>query len=186
MITVVSGLPRSGTSMMMQMLERGGMTVLTDRERVPDEDNPRGYCEYEPVKKLKADASWMPEAEGKVVKIISMLLFHLPPEHEYQVVFMKRPVAEVLASQARMLERKGMNAGQADDARLREHFESHLESVAAWLRQQPNIQVHYCSYRRVVDDPGSVADEVADFLGLDLDRGAMMAAVDPKLHRQRS
>ncbi len=184
MITLVSGLPRSGTSMMMQMLESGGLSALTDRVRVADDDNPRGYFEFEPVKQLKDDASWLPRAEGKAVKIISMLLFHLPPEFEYRVVFMKRPIREILASQKRMLERQGLEPGE-DDSEMRSHFESHLEKIGRWMRQQPNVKVYYCNYHKVLAKPREISEDLCEFLGGALDLDKMVEAVDPDLYRQK-
>jgi hypothetical protein len=103
-IVVVSGLPRSGTSMMMQMLEAGGLPILTDGERVADADNPRGYYEYAPAKRLMTDRTWLPAADGKAVKIVAQLLPYLPPApHRFRVIFMKRDLGEVLASQQVML-----------------------------------------------------------------------------------
>src|SRR5687768_1736541 len=106
-ITVVSGLPRSGTSMMMKMLEAGGLEPVVDHVRKPDEDNPKGYYEFERVKALENDREWLPEAKGKFVKVISMLLRHLPADHRFKVIFMQRNMPEVLASQKKMLVRRG-------------------------------------------------------------------------------
>jgi hypothetical protein len=107
-IVVVSGLPRSGTSMMMKMLEAGGIPVLTDYEREADEDNPKGYFEFERVKNLKdGDDAWLPQAKGKVVKVIAALLTDLPSSYEYEVIFMRRAMPEILASQRQMLIRRG-------------------------------------------------------------------------------
>src|SRR3990167_393038 len=100
MIVIVSGLPRSGTSLMMQMLRAGGMSLLIDDQRPADADNPHGYWEYEPVKRLQHDNSWLPQAEGKAVKVVSALLQYLPPRHTYKIIVMHRPMQEVLASQA--------------------------------------------------------------------------------------
>src|SRR5262249_30630691 len=102
-IIIVSGLPRSGTSLMMQMLDGGGVPVLTDNIRAADTDNPRGYYEFEPVKATKRDATWLPAARGKAVKMVSQLLYHLPPGETYRVLFLERDLEEVLASQEKML-----------------------------------------------------------------------------------
>src|ERR671934_2987374 len=115
MIVIVSGLPRSGTSLMMQMLHAGGMPLLIDEQRPPDTDNPNGYWEYEPVKRLQQDNSWMHKAEGKAVKVVSALLQYLPPQHIYKIIFMQRPMQEVLASQAVMLERRGGEGGEGEE-----------------------------------------------------------------------
>ena len=123
-VVVVSGLPRSGTSLMMQMLEAGGVPILTDGERACDADNPKGYYEYEPVKALQnGDSDWLDKAEGKAVKVISFLLRHLPQKHRYRVVFMNRNLDEVLASQEKMPVTRGQqkHTGYAEMKRLYEH-----------------------------------------------------------------
>jgi hypothetical protein len=184
-ITVVSGLPRSGTSMMMQMLGAGGLAVLTDGKRGADADNPRGYYEYEAVKSLAKDASWLASARGKAVKIVSALLIHLPDEFDYRVIFMRRPIAEVLASQSAMLDRLGHAGPRGDDARLADLFARHLEEVDALLRRRPKIARLDVDYPAVVDSPLRVADAVNAFLDGALDPARMAAAVSPELHRQR-
>ncbi|MEW5870867.1 MAG: sulfotransferase [Chloroflexota bacterium] len=186
-ITVVSGLPRSGTSMMMQILQAGGMTILTDQERSADEDNPKGYFELERVKKLKeGDAAWVDQAQGKVVKVISALLEHLPAQYEYKVIFMQRKMEEVLASQKQMLIRRGEATDKANDETLALLFQQHLAQVQNWLAGQPNIRVLYIPYDALLQDPQTHIRAVADFLGLPLDIPAMLAVPDKNLHRQRS
>lgn len=184
--TVVSGLPRSGTSLMMQMLHAGGLPVLADQLRVADESNPRGYFEYEPVKRLRADRSWLPQARGRAVKIIHLLLrdLLLDGSMRYRIVFMQRPLEEVLASQQAMLQREGK--ATADPAVLRRAFESQLAQLHGWLAAQPDVQVLRVDHQRVIAEPLAVADTLCGFLGLDLDRAAMASAVDPSLHRQRA
>jgi hypothetical protein len=184
-ITVVSGLPRSGTSMMMQMLAAGGLPVLTDGRRSADADNPRGYYEYEAVKSLAQDASWLACAHGKAVKIVSALLAHLPDGCEYRVIFMRRPMAEVLASQRAMLERLGRAVPGDDDARLGELFARHLDDVAALLRRRPSIARLDVNYPDVIAAPLRVAAAVNAFLGGALDPAQMAATVAPELHRKR-
>lgn len=182
-VTVVSGLPRSGTSMMMRMLAAGGMELLTDGRRTADEDNPVGYFEYEPVKALPDDASWVQNAEGRAVKVISALLPALPATHRYRVVFMERDLREIQTSQRRMIARRGV---PPDDTDLEAVFRKHLAMVRTWLDAQPGFQVLYVSYAATVEGPKEVADEVATFLGLRLDRDAMAASVDPSLYRNRA
>ena len=177
-IIVVSGLPRSGTSMMMKMLEAGGLPLLTDGLRKPDEDNPGGYYEFERVKKVKQDPSWLEEACGKGVKIISRLLYDLPDQYGYKVIFMQREMDEVLASQRAMLARRGSSDPEVDDAEMGRLFARHLEEVARWLEEQPNFQVLYVEYARVLEDPRSEARRVGSFLGLGLDVEAMAGVVD--------
>lgn len=185
-ITVVSGLPRSGTSMMMHMLEAGGMPILTDRVRRADEDNPRGYYEFERVKKIKQDASWLPEAMGKAVKIISMLLLELPSSYPCRVIFLRRDMPEILASQRHMMIRRGETVDSMSDERMAEVYEKHLAHVQAWLSAQTCFQTLYIEYKRVIEYPYQVASQVNAFLGGGLDTHAMGKAVDPELYRQRT
>lgn len=182
-IVVVSGLPRSGTSLMMQMLHRGGLEAVTDHERIADEDNPAGYYEFEPVKKMKQETAWLPDARGKVVKIISQLLFDLPATERYAVVFMQRSMNEVLASQDKMLARSGRK-GAAHET-MRAAFQSHLAKLDAWLQTQPHIRVLKLEYAQVVAEPLTAAQRIKEFLGLDLAPEHMAAAVDPSLYRNR-
>ncbi len=134
-VTLVSGLPRSGTSMMMRMLEAGGLPVLADHLRTADEDNPEGYYEFERVKKIEHDSAWLEEARGRVVKMISALLKHLPPGYTYKIVFMRRKLEEILASQREMLVRRGKPADATGDARMAEFFTSHLHRVETLARR---------------------------------------------------
>jgi hypothetical protein len=185
-ITIVSGLPRSGTSMMMKMLEAGGMPVLTDRIRTADEDNPKGYYEFERVKQIEHDQAWLPEAQGKVVKMIAALLKHLPAEYSYRVVFMRRNIDEVLASQRQMLVRRGEATDTVPDAKMAELFGKHVERIEAWLNEQPNMDVLYIHYSDVLADPATQAERLNHFLGHTLDTGKMIHVVDPRLYRQKS
>src|SRR5687767_12088310 len=135
-VTVVSGLPRSGTSLMMQMISAGGIPALTDEVRTADEDNPRGYLEFERVKRIKQDTSWLDEARGKVVKMVHLLLYDLPLDRPYRVVFMRRNLDEVLASQRKMLERQGKQGAQIPEAQLRKVFEDQVKKVTTWMATQ--------------------------------------------------
>jgi len=184
-ITIVSGLPRSGTSMMMKMLEAGGLEVLTDGIRAADDDNPRGYYEFERVKKLPQDKDWLPQAQGKVVKIISALLKHLPPEYPYRVIFMQRPMVEILASQRQMLIRRGEPTDRVNDEQMAALFHKHLKQVASWLAKQPNFDVLYVHHHDVIQAPRAQAERVNHFLGDCLDVERMISVVDPALYRQR-
>jgi len=185
-ITVVSGLPRSGTSMMMKMLEAGGVPPLTDAIRSADDDNPKGYFEFERVKKMdKGDVTWLPEAEGKVVKVISALLKYLPPDNEYRVIFQRRNMSEILASQRKMLVRRGEDANKMDDAKMAELFDKHLRSVEQWLAAQPNFSVLYVNYSDILADPLPHAWKINEFLGGGLVVEAMAGMVDPALYRNR-
>ena len=184
-ITIVSGLPRSGTSMMMKMLEAGGMEILTDKIREADDDNPQGYYEFERVKKLKEDQAWLEDARGKAVKVISALLKDLPPGYNYKVIFMRRKLEEVLASQKQMLVRRGEPTDRVSDERLRQLFQKHLQRVAVWLDEQPNFAVIYVDYNEVLDDPVVHVNRINQFLGNTLDVEKMAGVVDKSLYRRR-
>ena len=189
MITIVSGLPRSGTSLMMQMLEAGGMAVLSDGERQPDKDNPKGYLEWERVKQLKKDASVIAEAEGKVVKVISEFVQSLPAGHEYRIVFMQRPLPEILKSQDEMLRRRGnadsIASSSAETYAIEEFFQKHLLEMNKWVAGQENMKMLRVHYHRVLREPRTVAEEVAVFLQVPLDIEAMVKQVDGSLYRNR-
>src|SRR6267143_1947910 len=185
-IVLVSGLPRSGTSMLMQMLERGGMPIVTDKLRTPDEDNPRGYHEFERVKELDktTDKSWLKNYRGQVIKLISFLLQDLPLDLNYQVLFMRRNLDEVLRSQKKMLERKGAGVAIPDE-KMRQNYELHLQKVYYRLSHIPNFRVLYLDYAAVVEDPRREARRITAFLGHDLDIEAMAGAVESSLYRNR-
>ena len=185
LITVVSGLPRSGTSMLMQMLAAGGYPCLTDDVRKADVDNPRGYFEYEKVKRLRRDCSWLPEAQGKAVKIIVQLIPFLPSEFNYRVIFMARDISEVLASQRTMLQRQGKRSGgNLSDRQLGRIFECQVREVKQLLGRR-NIPTLYVSYLAALQRPMDIAEKIGEFLDEDLDVCAMAAAIDPDLYRQR-
>lgn len=186
MITIVSGLPRSGTSLMMQMLVAGGMTPLSDGERRADEDNPRGYLEWERIKQLPQDPGCIAEAEGKVVKVISRLLLALPAGHEYRVIFMERPLAEVLASQDQMLRRRGTCKEGANPAVISAAFEKHLREVYAWMEGKPYVKAVRVAYHDVLGDPKGAGEKLAEFLGIELHLEAMLQQVDASLYRNRA
>jgi hypothetical protein len=184
-ITIVSGLPRSGTSMMMKMLQAGGIAVLTDKIRTADEDNPKGYYEFERVKKLSHDQAWLEDAGGKAVKVISALLDKLPAHHTYKVIFMRRKMPEILASQQQMLIRREEPTDRISDQKMSEAFQKHLQVIQGWLEKQPNIEVLYVDYHQVLQAPTRLAAKVNQFLGGTLDTEAMAGAVDRTLYRQR-
>ena len=184
-ITIVSGLPRSGTSMMMQMLAAGGVPALVDNVRQPDEDNPRGYYEFERVKQVESDSSWLDEAEGKVVKMVYRLLYDLPPDHAYRVIFMTRDLNEVIASQQVMLERHGKANEPVDNTRLVEIYRRQLQEVMSWLHGQPNFAVLSVDYHGALSDPRQVVQHLDDFLDGRLDTDAMLRIPDQTLYRER-
>ena len=186
-VTVVSGLPRSGTSMMMKMLDAGGIPPLTDELREADKDNPKGYYEFERVKKLSdGDTEWLEEAQGKTVKVISALLKHLPPDYTYKVIFMRRKMEEILSSQKQMLIRRGEATDTVSDEELTELFTKHLAQTQAWADSQSNIDIIYVSYNDIMENPGEQVHRVNQFLGDTLDVEQMLAVVDKALYRQRA
>ena len=185
-VVIVSGLPRSGTSMMMKMLEAGGLSVLTDSLRRADPDNPNGYYELEAVKQLpQGQAGWLSDAQGRVVKVISALLEYLPPAYHYKVIFMEREMGEVLASQQKMLANRSEAPGAAD-AEMQEQFQKHVAAARYWLARQPNIEVLYVDYNRLLADPQGSCRSLAEFLELDLDLDRMQAVPDARLYRNRA
>jgi hypothetical protein len=184
-ITIVSGLPRSGTSMMMRMLEAGGMDVAVDNIREADEDNPKGYYELEKVKDIKNDYSWLDNVQGKVVKMVSMLLYELPSTRDYNIIFMQRDIGEILASQRTMLQRKG-NRSDINDEEMGKLFNRHLEEIENWLAGQKNMRVFYINYKNVIEDPRNIAQVINHFLNETLNIEKMVETVDRSLYRQRS
>lgn len=184
-IVIVSGLPRSGTSMMMRMLEAGGLPVFQDGCRQADADNPRGYYEAERVKGLAADASWLPAAAGHAIKIISSLLIHLPPGLSCKIIFMRREMPEILASQQKMLERCGQSRGQVADEVMSAKFSIHLRKIAKFLEGR-GLEVLDVKYAEVVTDAAGQAARVNSFLGGALDEKRMLQVVDNALYRQRA
>lgn len=184
-ITVVSGLPRSGTSMMMRMLEAGGVSPLTDNIREADEDNIKGYYEFERVKQIKEDVKWLKEAEGKAVKLISALLKHLPIYYNYKIIFMKRDISEILASQKRMLKRRGEPIDTVPNDKMMSLFQNHLKETETWLSKQYNINTLYVNYNEIIRNPVSTVEKINDFMDGKLDTKKMVEVVDPTLYRQR-
>ncbi|MGI8437570.1 MAG: sulfotransferase family protein [Chthoniobacterales bacterium] len=184
-ITVVSGLPRAGTSLMMQMLSAGGIPPLTDHQRVADESNPRGYFEFDAVKRLRSDQSWLEHARGHAVKIIHLLLRELPTDRgfKYRVLFLRRPLAEVLASQRAMLERQGKAA--ADDSVLAKVFQSQLNQAEQWLSSAQGFSYLDVDHGALFHDADPQLQSINEFLGGDLNVDAMGAVIDPALYRQR-
>jgi hypothetical protein len=184
-VIVVSGLPRSGTSMMMKMLAEGGLPLVTDQLRSADTDNPNGYFELEEVKQLPAgNAAWLSEAEGKVVKVISPLLEFLPPDHSYQVIFMERDMQEILASQRKMLANRN-EPSKADDVAMEAEFRRHLSVLKPWLARQANMDVMYVSYNALMSDPQPLCERVVEFISAPLDVSRMLRVPKGELYRNR-
>ena len=186
-IIIVSGLPRSGTSMTMQMLAAAGVSVVTDGVRKAGEDNPKGYYEDERVKDLHKDdedRAWLRNARGKAIKIISFLLTYLPETNNYKVIFMRRDLSEVLASQQKMLDRRGVE-NDTDDEKMLELWKDHLWKVNYAITHADPFELLNVPYRDVVAKPIEQARRIKEFLGLSVDPEQMAGAVDEKLYRNR-
>ena len=186
-VILVSGLPRSGTSMAMKMLAAGGLEVVADGIRAADEDNPRGYFEDERVKALgeSRDKAWLRAARGRAIKVISYLLKDLPTENNYKVIFLRRDLKEVLASQGKMLERRSED-NDASDEQMLEIFESHLWRIDYLFKHAAHFERLDLRYAEVVAEPRRAAERINAFLGGRLDLEKMVEAVDPQLYRNRA
>lgn len=184
-VTVVSGLPRSGTSMMMRMLEAGGLPALTDKLRTPDADNPNGYYEFEDVKSIADNQDWLQDAAGRAVKMVYSLLQHLPADREYRVIFMRRHVDEILQSQKKMLERNGITT-DIPDAQMRALFDRELRQFYAWLPGQAHLKLINVSYNDLLANPDQTIHQINRHLDQTLNTDAMIQMVDPGLYRHRA
>jgi hypothetical protein len=173
--------------MLMQMLAAGGVPVLSDAVRPPDANNPRGYYELERVKRLhrEVDTSWLASGQGKALKIVSHLLRYLPECYLYRVIFMQRPLREIVSSQNRMLENLAQERGSANEDRLLEAYDDHLASVRSFLGSRDCFSTLNVQYRDVLTEPAREAARIAGFLGRDLDTENMQHAVEPQLYRSR-
>jgi tetratricopeptide (TPR) repeat protein len=184
-IVIVSGLPRSGTSLMMQLLAAAGRETLSDAKRIPDADNPLGYFEFEKTLTLANDASWIPEARGKVVKIVAQLLPHLPRNEHYHVIFMDRNLNEVIASQKAMLARQGRRGAELDEQKLAETYRTQLQRVQRQIAKRPEMRTLSVNYGELIADPTASVALLAQFLGEPFDGPASVTAVHPELRRQK-
>lgn len=185
-VIIVSGLPRSGTSMMMRMLAEGGIPVITDELRRPDSDNPKGYFEFETVRQMaEGNVEWLANSEGKAVKVISALLEYLPPNYSYKIIFLERDVHEILASQRKML----MNRNEkemGDETEIEAQIQKHLLAMKPWLVRQPNIEVLYVNYNSLMTKPEPLCEQITEFLDLPLNQTRMLAVPDKQLYRNRT
>lgn len=172
--------------MMMQMLEAAGIPILTDHIRTADGDNPSGYYEFEQVKKLRTDKDWVQDAVGKAVKVISYLLMELPDTFAYDIVFIRRAIPEILASQRQMLIRRGKPTDTQSDEKMTAAYEKHLKQIVDWLEERSNIRVVYIDHRDTIERSEAVAATVKEFLGVACDVALMTGVVNAKLYRQRT
>jgi hypothetical protein len=184
--TVVTGVPRSGTSLAMQMLAAGGMPILSDLLRAPDADNPRGYFELDLVKQLPADPSSLPPSEGMAVKVIHLLLPHLPQDRAYRVIVMHRDFSEVVLSQGIMLERRGTSGGALSPERMAAVLAQQMARLRLWCNERPDIPVLEIEHSQVLAQPLVIAGEINRFLGLDMEVSNMASVIDPALYRCRA
>jgi hypothetical protein len=182
-IIIVSGLPRSGTSLMMQMLDRGGVEVVTDHIRTADTDNPKGYYEFEQVKSIARDTNWLPATRGKAFKMVSQLLYHLPPSETYRIIFMERDLDEMIRSQEKMLARLGRTPAPREE--IGRAYAIHLERLHEWLLRQGHLTILRVSYNELLERPAEQSERVQDFLGGMVNVEQMVRAVDPTLYRNR-
>lgn len=186
-IVIVSGLPRSGTSLMMMLLEAGGIPLLTDHLRTPDADNPKGYYEYEPVKSMPTgNNQWLSQATGKAVKVISSLLKFLPPDHCYKVILMRRRIDEIMASQARMIRNRQENSVSTSDVEMSKLFERHLHDISTWLISRNYIKYIEISYNGILSEPENALSVLPTFLDKPLDIDQMISKIDRSLYRRKS
>ena len=184
-VTIVTGLPRSGTSMMMKMLEAGGLPPLVDGLRVANEDNPRGYYEYEPVKRTKEDPSWLEQAGSKVVKMVYRLIYDLPKDYDYHLIYMRRRMDEILASQEAMLRRENRWSDEISDEVMGRLYNSELKKFDAWLIGQKSIRVSQVWFNDLMQNAPTVLQSLNEDLGGILNVGEMLQVIDPTLYRNR-
>ncbi len=181
-IVVVSGLPRSGTSLMMQMLYKGGLNVLTDENRKPDVSNPKGYFEYNPVMSIHKDNTWLDKAQNKSIKIVAPLLKFLDPQYRYKIIFMNRDLNEIIKSQQKMIGKS------TDDLPLHlfQAYKKQLKSVEVWKDKEPNIELIYIDYKDLINDASNAVEKIEFFIGLELDKRNMIRCVDKTLYRNKT
>ncbi len=185
MITVVSGLPRSGTSLMMQILDANGVTILTDHVRCADESNTRGYYEYEKVKSLMKDNSWVGEAEGKAVKIIAQLIPSLPPNYSYDVIFMERDIDEIVSSQEKMLARSNARKSLMSRDILTKTFLQHAENTRRWICSQKNMRMVSVSFKDLITTTSVEIAKINSGLPMTLQTEMSVRVIHPELYREQ-
>jgi predicted AlkP superfamily phosphohydrolase/phosphomutase/tetratricopeptide (TPR) repeat protein len=180
-IVIVSGLPRSGTSLLMQMLKKGGLDVLSDENRKADASNPKGYFEYQPVMSIHKNNTWLELAQDKSVKVVAPLLKFLSPKYRYKVIFMKRDLGEVIQSQQKMI---GKNTDVLP-VNLFEAYQKQMNQVEVWKNKEPSVELIYVDYKEVLNHPEASIKKVIDFVGTDLDMSQMVSCVDHSLYRNK-
>ena len=181
LIYIVTGLPRSGTSLMMQMLAAGGLPVLTDSKRPANISNSKGYWEWEAVKKLETNPYVLSDAQGMAVKIISPLLAYLPETYTYKIIFMRRKTEHIIRSQNRMLQKEGKPLSSLSDERLVQLF-NHQVMTSKQELQKKEIPFYEVWYEHIVQNPKPVIKGIAAFLEQPLDLSAMLKSIDVSLN----
>lgn len=185
-IIIVSGLPRSGTSMMMNILNSGGVPALIDNIRKSDKDNPKGYWEFESVKNLiNGEYSWLDQSKGKCVKVISYLLTYLPENYSYKVIFLERDLSEILKSQQIMMTQNQNMISNQDDEKISTIFKKHLESAKDFLQSNRQFETYYANYNKILDSPKKEIEKLNQFLNGRLDASKTMDVIDRTLYRNR-
>ena len=182
-VIIVSGLPRSGTSLMMQMLQAGGISIIYDNKRPADEHNPYGYYELEKVKRLEQDNSWIEKCTGKALKILYHLLKYLPETTHYKIIFMQRNLKDVVISQDKMLESYS-KAVLSDNAKVMTLFEEERKQIISWIENKSNMDVLYIEFSDVLADQKKVVLQLSDFLGSNLELQSMQAVINPAILSQ--
>ena len=189
-VLIVSGLPRSGTSLQMQMLQAGGVPLLTDEERIADEHNPLGYFEFAPVKRLRQDATWISQAVGEAVKVVSPLLADLPTGYDYKVLLVQRSLAEVVASQMKLLATRGVVEPVANAEDLLQLYTRYQAEMEQTLSTRSDIEVLKLNHPDLMTSPAEQVSKITAFIQpiwpeIKLDQQAMIKVIDPQLHRVR-
>lgn len=172
--------------MMMSMLAGGGMEIVSDQKREPDPDNPEGYYEDQRVKRLKQNTAWLETCKGKAIKIVSPLLKSVPDNLQCKIIFMQRDLAEILASQKKMLARRGQPEGALSDEQMAEKFQLHLQKMDNWLSLRKNWDVIEIRYREVIENPYGEVRRVNSFLGNRFDIEKMALKVNKRLYRHQA
>jgi predicted AlkP superfamily phosphohydrolase/phosphomutase/tetratricopeptide (TPR) repeat protein len=184
-IIIVSGLPRSGTSLMMQILDKAGMTLFTDNSRIPDDNNPKGFFEHEAVKRLARDNTWLKETKGKVVKIIAPLLFALPEKFIYKIIFMNRNIHEVILSQQKMLTSEGRAKEGTFSISLNNSFSNILKKVENWRERSHHVEILYIEHKELIKNPVIEINKVKQFLDFEVSAQELSKIIDRNLYRSK-
>ena len=180
---IVSGLERSGTSMLMQILYNGGYPVAADKKRPADENNPKGYYELEGgkiINKLIQNQFSFDEYKGKIIKITAYGLKYLPTA-DYNIIYSERNIEEILDSMEKMAQITDENRNETKEVFLK------LNSfIKKQIKERSDCNVLFVNYNRILEDPDQHIKEIHDFLNQqEADLKSMIKTVDKKLYRNR-